>query len=168
MSYAAEGSVKVMLPFASSIGDTAMSDTIFPLFAPAPTVADAVRASAQQRPMHGAYITAITCARDIRTIVDTLHKHRAGALEMAADAKDAGDGYTNGVMTGHAAGLRFAIHALEAWLNGNTPAPEEPCCTECGQPAHWGRTRDGVCRQCHAEARRDPSEDTEGPEVRGY
>lgn len=165
-----------------------MSDSkTFPLFAPAATVADAIRASALQRPMQGAYITAITCARDIRAIVDTLHKQRGGALEMAKDAKNAGDGYTSGVMTGHAAGLAMGIRALENWLNGNTPAPVEPdysvedrmqaeyeedraalACRDCGGPAHWGRTRDGVCRQCHEEARRDPSEDTEGPEVRGH
>jgi hypothetical protein len=166
---------------------------IVPLFAPAATVADAIRASAHQRPMQGAYITAITCTRDISAIVDTLHKQRGGALEMAKDAKEAGDGYTSGVMTGHAAGLAMALHALENWLNGSAPAPaplgehtpedysredqtqaeiDEDraalACTDCGQPADWGRTAAGVCRRCHEDARRDPSEDTEGPSVRGH
>ena len=159
----------------------------FPLFAPAATVADAIRASAEQRPMQGAYITAITCVRDISAIVATLHKQRAGALEMSKDAREAGDGYTSGVMTGHAAGLAMGIRALENWLNGSAPAPAEPdyshedqtereieedrkalACRVCDRPAHWGRTRDGVCRQCHEEARRDPSADTEDSSVRGY
>ena len=159
----------------------------FPLFAPAATVADAIRASAQQRPMQGAYITAITCVRDISAIVDSLRRTRDGAREAAKDAKDAGDGYTSGVMTGMASGLNTAITALENWLNGSAPAPVEPdyshedqtereieedrkalACRVCDRPAHWGRTRDGVCRQCHEEARRDPSADTEDSSVRGY
>jgi len=129
MGYAAEGSVKVMLPSASFIGDPAMSDTI--------------------------------SVRDLRAIVDTLHRERAGALEIATDAKDAGDGYNSGVMIGHAEGLRKAIHALEAILNAS-----ERTCTECGIPSHWRLTRAGVCRQCHAEKR--AAEEGLSEEARGY
>lgn len=172
---------------ATGLGVTAMSDSkTFPLFAPAATIADAIRASAEQRPMQGAYITAITCTRDISAIVDTLRKNRDAARQMAKDAQAAGNGFTYGASMGYAAGVRTAITALENWLNG-MPAPAEPdyshedqtereieedraalACRVCDRPAHWGRTRDGVCRQCHEEARRDPSADTEDPSVRGY
>ena len=168
-----------------------MSDSnIFPLFAPAPTVADAILASAEQRPMQGAYITAITCARDIRAIVDTLRQTRDRAREMAKDADDSDDDAAACACSGVAAGLNAAISQLENWLNGNTPggAIEAAAdyshedrvqaeidqdraalaCTDCGQPADWGRTAAGVCRRCHEDASHDPSEDTEGPSVRGH
>ena len=170
-----------------------MSDSkIAPLFAPAATVADAIRASAHQRPIQGAYITAITCARDIRDIVDRLCRMREEARGMAKEFKDS-DPHTYASMSGTAAGLNSAIFNLEKWLKGSTPAPaplgehtpedysredqtqaeidEDRAalrCTECDLPADWGRTAAGVCRRCHEDARRDPSEDTESPSVRGH
>jgi len=100
-----------------------MSDSkIVPLFAPAPTVADAIRASYHQRPMQGAYITAITCARDVQVIVDRLRRMREEARSMAKPFKDS-DPTTYASMSGVAAGLNSAIFNLERWLKGSTPAP---------------------------------------------
>ena len=99
-----------------------MSDSnMFPLFAPAATVADAIRESAEQRPMHGAYITAITCARDISDIVKALRQTRDRAREMAKDADNSDDDAAACACSGVAAGLNAAIDRLENWLHGNTP-----------------------------------------------
>jgi len=170
-----------------------MSDSkTFPLFAPAPTVADAIRASAHQRPMHAAMIAVVTCARDVQGIVDHLRRMREEARGMAKEFKDS-DPHASASMSGVAAGLNSAIFNLELWLKGSTPAPaplgehtpedyrqedqteaeyaEDRAalrCTECDLPADWGRTAAGVCRRCHEDASRDPSEDTEGPSVRGH
>jgi len=170
-----------------------MSDSkIVPLFAPAPTVADALRTARHLMPTHAAMIAVVTCVRDVQGIVDRLRRMREEARDMAKPFKDS-DPHTYASMSGVAAGLNSAIFNLENWLKGSTPAPaplgehtpedysredqtqaeiDEDraalACTDCGQPADWGRTAAGVCRRCHEDARRDPSEDTEGPSVRGH
>jgi len=99
-----------------------MSDSkTYPLFAPAPTVADAIRASVHQRPIQGAYITAITCARDVQNIVDHLRRMRDEARGMAKEFKDS-DPHASASISGVAAGLNSAIFNLERWLKGSTPA----------------------------------------------
>ena len=170
-----------------------MSDSnIFPLFAPAPTVADALRTARHLMPTHAAMIAVVTCVRDVQAIHDHLCRMREEARSMAAPFKDS-DPHTYASMSGMAAGLNSSILNLERWLKGSTPAaaplgehtPEDYrqedqteaeyaedraalACTDCGQPTDWGRTAAGVCRRCHEDASRAPSEDTEGPSVRGH
>ena len=151
-----------------------MSDSkTFPLFAPAATVNEAIGNSSKQSGPLAAQFMLSTCRRDIRHIADLLENTARGMVVCREPGEE----------------LRMAVRMLELWLSGGMePATDTTpdyshedqtereieedraalACRDCDRPAYWGRTRDGVCRACHEEARRDPSADTEDPSVRGY